>query len=133
MVARHRQLRLSLSHLRAAACLASMVVCALGLWIAMPLLWLYVASLVQGATSSVGAALLTAFAGVAISIPVLVVLLGTLSARLRALVLARRGVDPGAGPLETVMVSSAGLAVVAVTIWFVGWSHSAPLPVPAAS
>ena len=116
--------------IHAAALLAAMLAAAAGLWLGVPLAWLYVASLVQGETGSVGAALLCAFAGVAVSIPLAALLLGALSARYRALSLARGRRDPGAAPLEAVMVSSAAVAVIGVAIWFVGFSGSAPLPVP---
>lgn len=114
----------------AGALLAMMVIGSVGLWVGVPLLWLYVASLVQGASDSVGAAMLTAFAGVAVSIVALVALLGWLSARHRALVIARGGRDPGTAPLELVLVASAVLAVAGLAVWFVGFSGSAPLPVP---
>lgn len=107
-----------------------MLVASVGLWLGVPLFWLYAASLVQSATDSVGIAMLVAFAGVLASIVVAVMVLGRLSDLYRNVAIARTDRDPGTGPLEAVFVCSAVLALTAVAVWFVAYSHSAPSPVP---
>ncbi len=52
-----------------------MFIGSLGLWVGTPLLWLYVGSQIQGATQSVGAALLAMFVGVVIQITIVASLL----------------------------------------------------------
>src|SRR5437868_6693780 len=81
------------------------------LWIGTPLLWLWVGSQIQGATSSLGAAIGASFIGVVITIGVLAQLLGKLSDVYRANCRARGMNDPGHFMLEGVLVISAGITL----------------------
>jgi hypothetical protein len=88
------------------------------LWIGVPLGWLWVGGRVQGATGSIGVALLTMLVGVGASIAVIVPALSWLNlehGRLRE----ARGLDShGQTALEGVMTVSVVLAVIAFVVWF---------------
>ena len=88
------------------------------LWVGVPLGWLYVGSLVQGATDSLGAALLVIMAGVLASIAVIVPALGWLNRKHLALREARGLETHGLTALEGVMTVSAAIAVVVFVVWF---------------
>src|SRR5919202_3981321 len=108
--------------------LAMMFLGSLVLWIGLPLGCLYVGSRVQGATHSVGVALLAMAAGVIVGIFAIVPLLGFLN-RKHMEVRAARGLDTyGQAPLEGVLVVSAGIALVGFGVWFFFFSGAAPLP-----
>src|SRR2546421_11340299 len=112
----------------AALMVAIMFLGSLVLWVGLPLACLYVGSRVQGATHSVGAALLAMAGGLAAGILVLVPLLGFLNRR-HIEVRAARGLDTyGQAPLEGVLGVSAGVALVGFVIWFFFFSGTAPLP-----
>jgi len=98
------------------------------LWIGTPLLWLWVGSQVQGATDSVGVALLAMFAGVLATVVLMALLLARLSAVHRANRIARGELDPGHSTLETVLVVSAGVAIVAFAVWFLLFAGASPVP-----
>ena len=88
------------------------------LWIGVPLGWLYLGSLVQGATDSLGIALLVMMVGVLVSIALIVPALGWLNRKHLALREAR-GLDThGQTALEAVMTVSAAIAVIGFVIWF---------------
>lgn len=98
------------------------------LWIGMPLAWLYLGSLVQGETNSLGVALGVMMVGVAASIAVIVAALGWLN-RKHAHLREARGLERhGQTALEAVMTVSAGLALVAFGAWFLLFSGTSPLP-----
>ena len=107
-----------------------MFIGSLVLWIGTPLLWLWIGSQIQGATSSLGAAL-----GVDVhrrrsrrsrcSPSVL----AKLSNVYRANCLARGLDDPGHFVLEGVLVVSAGFTLVAFVIWFFFFAGASPVPV----
>ena len=106
-----------------------MVVASAVLWVGVPFAWLWVGSQVQAATDSLGLALLAMGAGVAASIAALMWLLGWLNLQY-AHARERRGLEShGNVPLEGVMVTSAGLALVSFCIWFFLFSGSSPVPV----
>jgi hypothetical protein len=108
--------------------LAMMAVGGIALWIGVPLAWLYLGSLVQGETGSLGAALGVMAVGVAASIALIVTLLGWLS-RKHSDVREARGLDAqGPVALEGIMAFSAGLAIVGFGVWFFLFSGSSPLP-----
>lgn len=109
--------------------LAMMLLGGLTLWVGVPLGWLYVGSLVQGETGSLGAALGVMALGVAASIALIVSLLGWLS-RKHSDVREARGLDSrGPVALEGIMAVSAGIALVAFGAWFFLFSGSSPVPV----
>ncbi len=106
-----------------------MFIGSLVLWIGTPLLWLWVGSQIQGATSSLGAALGAMFIGVLVTILLLASLLARLSNILRANRLSRGMPDPGHVVLEGVLVVSAGFTLVAFVIWFFLFAGASPIPV----
>ena len=106
-----------------------MVAASAVLWVGVPFGWLWVGSQVQGATGSLGLALLAMALGVAASIFVLVRLLGWLNLQ-HIHARERRGLETyGNVTLEAVMTTSAGLALVSFCIWFFLFSGSSPVPV----
>ena len=107
---------------------AIMVGGGLVLWVGVPLAWLYVGSLVQGSTNSLGTALLVMMVGVVVSIGVLVPVLGWLNHKHSELRVARGLDDHGQTALEGVMTVSAMIAIVGFGAWFFLFSGSSPLP-----
>jgi hypothetical protein len=106
-----------------------MFIGSLGLWVGTPLLWLWVASQIQGETESLGTALAAAFVGVIVTIAVLATLLARLSDIYRANCLARGQADPGHVVLEGVLVVSAGVTLFVFVIWFFLLAGASPVPI----
>jgi hypothetical protein len=106
-----------------------MFIGSLGLWIGTPLLWLWIGSQIQGATTSIGAALAAMFPGAVLTIAVLASLLVRLSDIYRANCQARGLDDPGHVVLEAVLVVSAGLTVFAFAVWFLLFAGTSPVPI----
>ncbi len=106
-----------------------MFIGSLVLWVGTPLLWLWIGSQIQGATSSLGAALGSSFVGVVLTIGLVASLLGKLSDIYRANCRARGLADPGHVVLESVLVVSAALTLVAFVIWFFFFAGAAPAPI----
>jgi len=98
-------------------------------WVAIPLGWLWIGSQVQGATDSLGAALATMMVGVLGSIALMVPVLTWLSNRHRQARVAGGHEDTGHLVLEIVMVTSAGVAVIGFTAWFLLFAGASPIPV----
>jgi hypothetical protein len=105
-----------------------MFVGSLVLWVGVPVAWLWVGSQVEGATSSLGAALAVAILGVAVSIVVLVPALGWLNRLHEELRMARGFESHGQTALEAVLVVSASVALVGFVVWFFVFSGSSPVP-----
>jgi hypothetical protein len=106
-----------------------MFIGSIGLWVGTPLAWLWVASQIQGATESLGTALLAAFLGVLVTVTALGSVLARLSDVYRANCVARGLNDPGHVMLEGVLVVSAGLTLVAFGIWFFFFAGASPVPI----
>jgi hypothetical protein len=106
-----------------------MIMGSLVLWVGAPLLWLWIGSQIEGATSSIGASIGAAFLGAVVSIVVVAGILSKLSNVYRANRRARGFDDPGHFVLEVVLVVSAGVALVAFVIWFFFLAGAEPLPV----
>jgi hypothetical protein len=106
-----------------------MFIGSLVLWIGTPLLWLWVGSQIQGATSSLGAALGAMFVGVIATIAVIASVLAKLSNVYRANCRARGMNDPGHFVLEGVLVVSAGFTLVAFVVWFFLFAGASPVPI----
>jgi heme/copper-type cytochrome/quinol oxidase subunit 2 len=88
------------------------------LWIGVPFGWLYIGSQVQGASESLGLAILVMMVGVLVSIAVIVPVLAWLNRKHLELREAR-GLDThGQTALEAMMTVSVVIAVIAFTIWF---------------
>ena len=113
----------------AALVIAIMVIGSIVLWAGTPLAWLWIGAQIQGATQSLGTALVAAFAGVIVSVLLLASLLARLSDLYRANRVARGLDDPGHVMLEGVLVVSAGISLAAFTIWFFLFAGAAPAPV----
>ena len=105
-----------------------MVIGSLGMWVGTPLLWLWVASQIQGATNSLGTAIVAAFAGVILTVTLMAALLSRLSDSYRANCLARGQSDPGHVVLEGVLVVSAGVTLAVFAIWFFFFAGASPAP-----
>ena len=88
------------------------------LWVGVPVAWLYVGSQVQAKTNSIGAALGAMFAGVLVSIVVVVAALGWLNAKQADLREARGLESHGNTALEAVMTIAAVIAVIGFGVWF---------------
>ncbi len=112
----------------AAVVVLIMFIGSLGLWVGTPVAWLWVGSQIQGATSSLGAALGAMFIGVVATIAVIVSLLLWLSNVYRSVSQARGHEDPGDIVLEGVLVVSAGVAIAAFAIWFLFFAGTSPVP-----
>jgi small-conductance mechanosensitive channel len=100
----------------------------LGLWVVMPVFWLWVGGRVQGATQSLGAAVAVVLIGVVVSIGVAIPLLSWLN---RKSIEAResRGLpERGRTPLESVMIVSATLALIGFGVWFILFAGAEPVP-----
>jgi hypothetical protein len=108
--------------------LALMLAASLALWFAVPLLWLFVAGRVQGATGSLGAAVGVALVGIVASVLVAVRVLSWLAHRHAAARAARGLEDYGWAPLEGVLVVSTVIAIAGFGIWFFFLSGAEPLP-----
>jgi hypothetical protein len=106
-----------------------MFIGSLVLWVGTPLLWLWIGSQIQGATSSIGAALGSMFFGVLATIALLASLLGKLSNVYRANCRARGLDDPGHFVLESVLVVSAGFTLAGFAVWFFFFAGTSPVPV----
>jgi hypothetical protein len=106
-----------------------MFIGSLGLWVGTPLLWLWVGSQVQGATDSLGTALVVAFVGALVTISALGSLLARLSDVYRDNCMSRGLADPGNVVLEGVIVVSAGLTITVFVIWFFFFAGADPAPI----
>ncbi len=101
----------------------------LGLWLGTPLVWLWIGSQVDGDTSSLSLALLVMGAGVLLTVWAATKLLSALSNRYRKNRIALGLPDPGHGPLEAVLVASAGVATVIFSVWFLLFAGASPVPI----
>jgi hypothetical protein len=112
----------------AALLLAIMLAGSLGLWVGVPLAWLWIGGLVQVATGSLGAAVAVMMLGVIVSIVLAARGLGWLSEK-HAHARERQGLEElGRVPLEGVMVVSATIALVAFVVWFFVFAGAEPFP-----
>lgn len=108
---------------------AIMFLGSLALWLGTPLLWLWVGSQVQGATSSLSLALLVMAVGVLATVWLAAKLLSRLSELYRANAVTRGHDDPGHAVLETVLIASAGVAIVVFSVWFLLFAGASPIPI----
>jgi hypothetical protein len=106
-----------------------MLIGSLVLWVGAPLLWLWLGSQIEGATSSLGASIGAAFLGAVVTIVMVAAVLSKLSNVYRANRRARGFDDPGHFVLEVVLVVSAGVALVAFLVWFFFLAGAEPLPI----
>jgi hypothetical protein len=120
-VARQAVLRLSVS-------LALFFGASLILWVGFPLAALWIASQVQGATQSPGLAIGAGMLGFLVAVIAYVPLLARLDALHRRLRALSGRPDLGTAVLETVMVTSAGSAVLLFGGWFLLFSGASPIP-----
>ena len=111
-----------------AGLLALMFAGAIGLWVGVPLLWLYIGSKVQAATDSVGAAIGLMLVGSVATILLAVPLLARLNEAYEHLREARGLENYGQVPLEMVLVVSATVALALFVVWFFFFAGTSPLP-----
>lgn len=105
-----------------------MFIGSLGLWLGTPLVWLWIGSQIQGSTDSVGLALVVMGAGVLVTVVLVARLLSRLSQVHRSMVIARGHDDPGHRMLESVMITTAGIAIVVFGVWFLLFAGASPMP-----
>jgi heme/copper-type cytochrome/quinol oxidase subunit 2 len=111
-----------------AALVGLMVLGCLCMWVGIPLGWMWVGSQVQS-SASLGTALMVTMLGIVVTLAVMVLVLGWLNRRHLELRERRNRPIAGSSALEVILVSSAGVAVVAFGIWFFGFAGASPLPV----
>jgi hypothetical protein len=107
-----------------------MVVGSLVLWVAIPLGWLWVGSQIQGSTGNIGTALAVMMGGVVASVLPLAALLSWLNRRQEALRESRGLPRSEHSVLERVLVVTAAFAVVAFSVWFLGFAGPGPSLAP---
>ena len=105
-----------------------MLIGGLVLWVGVPVAALWVGSLVQFETDSVGASMAAMLLVVIGSLVVLLPLLGWINRKHAEVRVARGRQDLGPVALEGVMVVSAGVALVAFLVWFFLFAGSSPIP-----
>ena len=105
-----------------------MLVGGLVLWVGVPVAALWIGSLVQVETDSLGASMVAMLLVVIGSLVVLLPLLGWLNRKHAEVRVARGRQDLGPVALEGVMVVSAGVALVAFLVWFFLFAGSSPIP-----
>lgn len=106
---------------------ALMLLGCLILWVGIPLGWLWIGSQVES-SSSLTAGLAVTMVGAVGSIVALAIALGWLNRR-HAEIQERRDRPVGASSaLEVILVSSAGIAVVAFGVWFFFFAGASPVP-----
>ena len=105
-----------------------MLVGGLVLWVGVPVAALWVGSLVQVETDSLGVSMVAMLLVVIGSLVVLLPLLGWLNRKHAEVRVARGRQDLGPVALEGVMVVSAGVALVAFLVWFFLFAGSSPIP-----
>jgi hypothetical protein len=108
--------------------LALMFAASLALWFGVPLLWLFVAGRVQGATGSLGAAVALALLGMLATVFFAVRALSWLAHRHAAARAARGLEDYGWAPLEGVLVVTTVIAIAGFSVWFLLLSGAEPFP-----
>ena len=109
--------------------LTIMVTGSIVLWAGTPLLWLWIASQIQGATESMGTSILAGFGGVILTVLAIASVLSRLSDVYCANCRARGLQDPGHSVLETVLIVSAGISIVIFGIWFLFFAGADPAPI----
>ena len=112
----------------AALMIVIMFIGGLVLWVGMPLGALYVGSLVQSETDSLGAAMIAMLLVVIGSLVMLLPTLGWLNRKHMEVRVSRGRQDLGNAALEGVMVVSAGIALVGFLVWFFLFAGASPLP-----
>ena len=112
----------------AALMVAIMFIGSLVLWVGVPLGALWVGSIVQSETDSLGTAMVAMMLVVVVSLVILVPFLGWLNRRHMEVRVARGRQDLGSAALEGVMVVSAAIALVGFGIWFFLFAGASPLP-----
>jgi Ca2+/Na+ antiporter len=107
--------------------LAALFAGCLALWVGVPLLWLWLGSLVQSATDDVGAAIGAMILGVTVTIGIMLAVLSRITRAYQDARVARGLDDTGGFPLEVAMTVSAMLAVAFIVVWFIFGGGAQPL------
>lgn len=98
--------------------LVALYAACLALWVGVPLLWLYLGSVIQTATDNVGAAIGGMILGVTVTIGLMLPLLAGITRAYQRARVSRGLDDTGSVPLEAAMTISAVLALAFIVIWF---------------
>jgi hypothetical protein len=106
----------------------TMFLASLALWVAVPLVSLWLGSRIQAGTGSVGFALLGMMAGMLLTTAAFVALLSGLNRRHVELQQTPRRAVAATSALEQVLVGSAIVALIGFLVWFFGFSGSPPVP-----
>jgi hypothetical protein len=106
-----------------------MILASVAAWVGIPVAWLWIGSQIQGATSNLGAAVGAMLFGSIVSIALMIPVLGRLSSAYRSSRVARGHDDTGNFALETVVVITAGIALLAFLFWFFTAAGTAPFPI----
>src|SRR4051812_31491127 len=110
-----------------AATAAVMLLGSVGLWVGVPLLWLWVGSFIESKTDSLGTAYAVSLTGAVATILAMVVALTWLNPKEGEV-----GGEAGGRPLfEGVMGVRRGVCTVLFPIWFLFFSGTNPLPIQA--
>ena len=115
--------------MKARLVLLAMIVASVAAWVGIPVGWLWIGSQIQGATSNLGAAMGAMLFGAIVSSALMVPLLGRLNEAYRRSRVARGHDDTGNFALETVLVLTAGIALLAFLVWFFLAAGTAPFPI----
>ena len=117
-----------LVRLGSSALVLLMVLACVFLWVGVPVGWLWIGSQIQAATDNLGAAVGAMFFGALSTIALMVPVLSALSNAYRRSRVSRGLDDTGHFALETVLVLTAGVAVVIFCAWFFFLSGAQPMP-----
>ena len=101
----------------------------LGMWLVMPIGWLWIGSQVQASSGSMGLGLLVVAAGVVATLGLGVPSLSWLSHRYRAIRLARGLRDNSRQLVESVVALSAAVAIAIFFVWFMLFAGTGLAPV----
>ena len=100
-----------------------------GLWVGMPLAWLWIGSQIQGETGSLGAAVGAMLFGFVASVAAVVPVLAWLNGKYRRIRISRGLDDMGNFMLEVVLVTTAVIAVTVFVVWFLAFAGTSPIPI----
>jgi hypothetical protein len=115
---------------RALLTAAMMVIGSLVLWVGVPLGWLWIGSQIQAETDSIGTAIGAMLVGVVVSVVLLAMLLVRLNRWNEELRQAAGHPPRETSLLESVLVITAGVAVVAFGVWFFVFTGPGPSLAP---
>ncbi|GAC1439442.1 MAG: hypothetical protein NVSMB51_17370 [Solirubrobacteraceae bacterium] len=105
-----------------------MFLASLGMWLGVPVLWLFLGSRLQASSGSLGLAVVVMAAGASLSVGLLIWVLHWLGLRQQAMRRARGLGSSGEGLMEMVVALSAVIALGAFAIWFLLFAGGGAAP-----